>query len=234
VKRQTRKQLKTDNFAKDVGLTFSFLNEHRTETIRYGLIGLAVVILGVGYYFYSRYQATAREAALTDAMKVDEAIIGPSPSPTNINFPTQAEKDKARTKAFTDLALKYHGTVEGAIGGIYVAAEQSDKGNFAAAEKMYKDVVDSAPDDYASEARISLAHVYAAEGKTAEAEKLMRYQIDHPTALVSKDEATLELADILAPTNRDEALKLVGPLRSARTAVSKVALSEYGRISSGQ
>ena len=91
-------------------------------------------------------------------------------------------------------------------------------------------------DDYASEARISLAHVYSAEGKTAEAEKLMRYLIDHPTALVSKEEATRELADILAPRNRDEALKPdrapAGSLTQHRR-VSKVALSEYGRITTG-
>ncbi len=81
MKRQTRKQLKTDNFAKDLGLTFSFLSEHRAETIRYGLIATAIVLLGFGYYFYSRHQAAVREEALTAAMKVDEAIIGPKPTP---------------------------------------------------------------------------------------------------------------------------------------------------------
>ncbi len=45
MRRLTRKQLKTDKFAQDVGLTFSFLKEHREETIRYGLIALAVVLL---------------------------------------------------------------------------------------------------------------------------------------------------------------------------------------------
>lgn len=231
MKRTTRKQLKTDKFAQDVGLTFSFLSEHRAETIRYGLIGLAVVILGTGYYFYSRHQAAAREEALAAATKIDEAIIAPNPTPTNLNFATQEEKDKARSQAFADLATKYHGTAEGAVGGIFTAAEQSDKGNFAAAEKIFKDVMDSAPEEYAGEARVSLAHVYAAEGKTPEAEKLMRYLMDHPTALISKEEATLELGDILAKSNCAEALKLIEPLRSSRTSVSKVALSAVGRIS---
>jgi predicted negative regulator of RcsB-dependent stress response len=230
VDRQTRKQLKTDKFAQDLGNTFSFLSDHRSEAIRYGLIGLAVIILGVGYYFYSRNQATAREAALEKAMQIDQAIIAPNPTPTNINFPTQAEKDKARTQAFSDLATKYHGTSEGAVGGIFIAAEQSDKGNFAAAEKIYKDVMDSAPEDYSSLARISLAHVYAAENKTPEAEKLLRYLMDHPTALVSKEEATLELGDVLSKSNCKEALKLIEPLRTSRTVISKIALSEVGRI----
>jgi predicted negative regulator of RcsB-dependent stress response len=231
VRRQTRKQLKTDKFAQDVGLTFSFLNEHRSETIRYGLIALAVVILGVGYYFYSRHQAEAREEALAAAMKIDEAVIAPNPTPTNINFATQAEKDKARTQAFADLATKYHGTAEGAVGGIFIGAEKADKGDLVAAEKIYKDVMDSAPAEYAAQARVSLAYVYAAEGKTPEAEKLMRYLIDHPTALISKDEATLELGNILAKSKPAEALKLIEPLRdSHRTAISKAALTEVGLI----
>jgi predicted negative regulator of RcsB-dependent stress response len=238
VKRQTRKQLKTDKFAQDVGLTFSFLSEHRTETIRYGLIGLAVVILGVGYYFYTRHQAAVREDAMAAAMKIDEAIIAPKPTATNLNFATQKEKDTARTQAFSDLATKYRGTAEGAVGGIFIGAEKTDKGDLATAEKIYKDVMDSAPEEYSAQARISLAHVYAAEGKTPEAEKLLRYLIDHPTALVSKEEATLELGDILTKSNPAEALKLVQPLTTpksnpgavSRTAISKVALAEVGRI----
>jgi predicted negative regulator of RcsB-dependent stress response len=230
VDRQTRKQLKTDKFAQDLGNTFSFLSDHRSETIRYGLIAVAVIILGVGYYYYSRSQAAAREAALEKAMQVDQAIIAANPTPTNINFPTQAEKDKARTQAFSDLATKYHGTAEGAVGGIFIAAEQSDKGNFAAAEKIYKDVMDSAPEDYSALARMSLAHVYAAENKIPEAEKLLRYLMDHPTDLVSKEEATLELGDILAKSDCKGALKLIEPLRNSRTAVSKIALSAVGRI----
>jgi predicted negative regulator of RcsB-dependent stress response len=230
VKRQTRKQLKTDKFAQDVGLTFSFLNEHRAESIRYGLIGLAVVLLAVGYYFYSRHQATGREEALAAAMKIDQAIIAAKPTPTNINFATKEEKDKARTQAFSDLATKYRGTAEGAVGGIFIGAEKADKGDFAAAEKIYKDVMDSAPEEYSAQARISLAYVYSSEGKPQDAEKLMRYLVDHPTALVSKEQATLELGDILSKSNCKEALKLIEPLRSSRTAISKIALTEVGRI----
>lgn len=231
MKRLTRKQLKTDKFAQDVGLTFSFLSEHRSETIRYGLIGLAVVIVGLGIYFYNRHQTDARQEALAAATKIDQAIIGPNPTATNINFTTQAEKDKARTQAFLDLFTKYHGTAEGSVGGIFIGAEKADKGDFVDAEKIYKDVMDSAPSEYSAQARVSLAYVYAAEGKIPEAEKLMRYLIDHPTALISKQEAELELGNILAKSNPVEARKLIEPLRdSPRAAISKAALNAMGNI----
>ncbi len=229
--RQTRKQLKTDKFAQEVGDTFSFLNEHRSESIRYGLIGLAVIVLGAGYYFYSRHQAAVREDALASAMRIDNAIIGTADTLTNKAFPTEEAKQQARTKAFSDLATKYHGSSEGAIAAIYLGADQADKGNYADAEKVYKDVVDSAPKVYAAAAEVSLAQLYAGEGKTQEAEKLLRYRIDHPAELVSSDAARLDLADVLANTNPAEALKLAEPLRnSPHPAISKEALNIVSRI----
>lgn len=231
MRRQTRKQLKTDKFAQEVGETFSFLSEHRTESIRYGLIGLVVILLGAGYYFYNRHQATAREDALAQALRIDDAIIAPADTLTNKAFPTQQAKDDARLKAWSDLASKYHGTTEGGIAGIYLAADQADKGNFANAEKIYKDVVDSAPKLYAAQAELSLAQVYAAEGKTQDAEKLLQDRIDHPSELVSSDEAKLELAELLSTANPAEALKLAGPLRNSNhPAVSKEAINVVGRI----
>lgn len=233
--RQTRKNIKTDKFAEEIGHTFSFLTSHRDETKRYTVIGLAVILLAGAIYVYVSHQANAREQALAEAIKIDEAVIGPAPQPPNINFPTQEAKDQARTKAFTDLAAKYHGSQEGAIAGIYIAAEQVDKGNYAQAEKLYQDVVDSASADYASLARMALAQVYAAEGKNADAEKAMRSVIDHPTALVSKEQATIQLADLLIPTNPAQAKKLLEPLLKpdapgVRTAINQAAITEMGKL----
>lgn len=229
--RQTRKQLKTDKFAQEVNDTFSFLSEHRTESIRYGLIALAVIALVGGYFLYNRHEASVREAALAEAFRIDEAIIGNADTPTNKAFPNEAAKDQARAKAFSDLYTKYHGTTEGSIGGIYMAADQADAGHYEAAEKIYKDVVDSAPKIYAVQAEIALAQVYAAENKTDEAKKILQKYVDHPSELISSDAAKLYLADILASTNRQEALKLAEPLRtSSHVYISKEALNEVSKI----
>jgi len=235
VNRQTRKQLKTDKFAEEVGQGFSFvsslLTEHRTEVIRYGLIAIAVIVIGAGYYFYSSSQAAKREDALEAARKIDGASVGPTAPPNGgPHFATQEEKDKARAAAFADLYTKYRGTTEGSVGGIFTAAAKADKGDFAAAEKIYQDIIDSAPKDYVSLAQMSLAECYAAQGKTQDAEKILRDLIAHPTALVSAEEAKLELADIMAPTNPKEAIALVQPLTGMRTVISKAAIKELGKI----
>ncbi|SRR5579883_1521284 len=228
--RQTRKQLKSDPFAQEVGLTWEWVTEHRSEITKYGSIALAVILVAAGVYFYNRHAAAVREEALAEAMKIDNATVSATPQPPNMTFATQEEKDKATDKAFTDISVKYHGTQEGAIAGLYLGGRLAEKGKVAEAEKIFKDVVDSAPKDYASLAKISLAQVYASEGKMDDAKKLMQDVIDHPTALVSKEQAQIELAQMLANSDPAAARKLLEPLRTARTAVSRAAIDEMGKI----
>jgi predicted negative regulator of RcsB-dependent stress response len=230
VDRQTRKDLKTDKFAQEVTHTWEFLSLHRAEVQRYGIIAVIVIVLAGGWYFYSRYQAGAREEALAQALRVDDATVGPQAQPPLMNFPTAEDKEKAVQKAFADLAAKYPGTQEGAIAQMNLAGAAADKGDLATAEKMYKGVVDSAPEAYASVATVALADIYAAQGKYDEAEKLLRKLMDNPTPFVSKEEATLHLAEVLADTKPAEARKLLEPLRTARSSVSRAAIAALSKI----
>jgi predicted negative regulator of RcsB-dependent stress response len=227
--RLTRKDLKTDKFAQEVGNTFEFLAEHRSQVKLYGGIALGLIVLGAGYYFYSNYRASVRRDALAAAIKVDDATVG-QPQPPLLNFATQEEKDKARAEAFAKVASQYRGTQEGAIAQLYVAADLADKGKLAEAEKAYQDALSSAPDAYASLASVALAGVYSAQGKTADAEKLLRELIENPTPFVSKDEATIHLAEVLAATKPAEARKLLEPLRTSRSSISRAAITMLGNI----
>jgi predicted negative regulator of RcsB-dependent stress response len=233
VNRKLRKQLKGDKFAEEVGAGVSWIDHHRSLLGRYGLIALAVVVVGGGIYFFMRYQSNARAEALAEAMRVDTAAVLPAPVPPGgLSYASQAEKDVARTKVFTDLAVKYHGSQEGAIAQMYMASDAADKADFKNAERMYKDVVDSAPAGISSMARLPLAQVYVAEAKTAEAEKLLREAVAHPSVTVSKEEATIQLAKLLIKTNCSEARKLLEPLRMERSTVSRAAVSTLGETAS--
>jgi len=230
--RHTRKELKTDKFAQGVGSGFEFLSEHRGQATRWGLIGLAVVIIVGGIWVYRSHQATLRAELLGKAMQVDDASIG-APQPPRLNFTTPEDKEKARIAAFTEVAVKYPGSPEGAIAQLTVAAAQADKGQIDEALKTFKNIVDTAPEPYDSVAKLSLAQIYGSQGKTADAEKLLRELIAKPTAFVSKEQATLELGKLLAASNPAEARKLVEPLSaSPRTAVSRAAVALMGTISS--
>jgi predicted negative regulator of RcsB-dependent stress response len=226
--RLTRKDLKTDKFAQEVGHTVEFLSHHRSETLRYGLIGLAVLVIGVGFYFYNRHQATLRAETLTNALRINDGVVSPTPQPPNLTFVTQEEKDKQRTQAFMNLAATYHGSQEGAIAQFYLAGPLLEKGKLDEAEKIYKDVADSAPAAYASMAQLSLAQIYAGQGKTAEAKNLLQALMNKPTMFVSKEQAALALAEILSKTDPAAAKKLVDPLTRIvnRPAISQAAIAQ--------
>ncbi len=229
--RQTRKDLKTDKFAEDVFDVFEWASAHKGEVMRYGALLVAVVLIVVGVVYYNRSQAAVREEALAKALRIDDATTGEVVQPTNMHFDTEAEKDKARAQAFTDLSTKYSGTQEGAVADLYLGSYAVDEGNLAEAEKRYKKVVDQGPKAYAGLARLSLAQVYASEGKTADAEKVLRDAMANPSLTVSKEHAALVLGELLAQNNPAEAHKLIDPLRtSLRGAISRTAITDSANL----
>ena len=76
-----------------------------------------------------------------------------------------------------------------------------------------------------------MAQIYASQGKNDEAEKLLKQLVDKPSVFVSKEQATLDLAQVVAKRNPAEARKLLEPLSaSPRTAVSRAAVGIMGSI----
>ena len=229
--RAHRRELKHDKFVEQVGYSVEYAAEHKSQLVKYGAAALGVLALAVVWYFYSNSQAATRQQALREAMRIQEAQIGPSQSEFVVSFPTQAEKDAAVVKTFTELSSKYPGSDEGAIAQFFLGVAAADQGKLAEAEKHFKAAVDAADKVYASQAKLSLAQVYEATGRVPEAEKLLRSMINDPTILVSKEQATVALARTIAKSNPSEARKLLEPLRQERGPVSRAALSALGEIS---
>ena len=228
--RITRKELKTDKFALEVGHTVDFFEEHHTEILRYGAVAVAVVALVFGIMLYRAHLHTVRQEALAHALQIQEAPVGQAPPGTEITFATQDAKDKEAAKAFGELASKYSGTDEGYIAEYYLGCLAADQGKLSEAEKRFQSVADSANKRYASLANLSLAQVYFAEGKGDQGEKLLRYLMDHPTVFVSKDQAAISLAKSLAHTKPAEARKLLDPLRAVPGPVSQTAIQAYSEL----
>ena len=226
--RITRKELKSDKFAQEVGLTVTFFEEHQKDVVRYGAIAAAVVLLIVGYTVYQRHQRVAREEALTLAIQIQESPVAQAGDPHS--FPTQDSKDQAALKAFGDLASKYSGTDEGNIAVYYVGAIRADEGKLAEAEKFFLQVADHASANYASLAKLSLADIYYSDGRTDQAEKTLRDLIAHPTIFVSQDDATITLARHLAAKNPAEARKLLSPIKGGKGPVASMAQELYAEL----
>jgi predicted negative regulator of RcsB-dependent stress response len=229
VARITRKELKSDKFALEVGQTVTFFEEHQKEIARYAVVAATVGLLVIGYGYYQRREHGIRQQALTKAVEVQEAPVGPSAS-GGLSFPTQEAKDREALRVFTDLRNKYSGTDEGEIAEYYVGAVKADQGKLAEAEKSFLEVARKGDEKYASLAKLSLAQVYFAEGRSDAAESTLRELIARPTMFVSKEQATVTLARCLMLKKPAEARKLLDPLRNVPGAVGQVALQVYGEI----
>jgi len=223
VDRLTRKELKKDKFAQEVGHTVEFLGEHRQQFVRYGGVALAVIIVVAGLLYYNKRQHEVRQRELYSASQLMTAPISVTPVPGFQTFVNEAEKNQAVIKAFSSLASKYSGSDEGNIAQYYLGTIALAQGRVDDAAKLLSQVAGSGNKDYASVAKLALADLYATQGKTSEAEKLLRPLIASPTVLVSKEQATISLARLLASSNPSEARKLLEPLRAAKGGVGRAA-----------
>jgi len=230
VARITRKELKSDKFALEVGQTVSFFEEHRQEILRYGAVALGAAVLIAGWLVYQKHQRAGREEALASAILVQEAPVTTTASPGALAYTTQAAKDEATTKAFSGLAAKYPGTTEGEVAQYYLGAIEADASKMAEAEKNFQEVAQHGNANFASLAKLSLAQIYYADGRDAQGEKILRDLIDHPTALVSKEQATVTLARYLIIKRPAEARKLLDPLKTIGGPVGQLVLSLYGQL----
>ena len=222
----TRKELKSDKFALEVQHSVEFVSQHRQQMIQWAVGALAVVLIVIGIVWYRSYQHSARQEALHAAMLIQNSTVGPSQSEYVVSFPTAQARETAVVKAWRDMATKYPGTQEGDIAEFFLGTNAADVGNLPEAAKHLQAAIDSGNGPYATEAKLALAQIYAAQGKLNDGVQLIQSVIDHPTVVVSKDAAILALADLVKTSDPQRARKLVEPLRtSARSAVSKAAIT---------
>ncbi len=229
--RLTRKDLKSDKFALEVGHTVDFFEHHRTEMYRYGagLLVLAIIVFGVSAY--RGHQHDLRQQAMADAILAQEAPVGGGAPGTPLTFPTQEAKSTEVAKRFSEISAKFSGSGEATIAEYYLAAIAADAGKIGEAEKRYKSVLDNGDSKYAPLAKMALAQLYFVDGRVAQAEQILRELIANPTIFVSREAATIVLARGLAKSKPAEARKLVEPLRTSRSAVSQAAINLYGELS---
>ncbi len=218
----SRKALKQDKFAVEVEHTVDFFAAHRPQAIRYGGIALAVILIVGVVWFFRSSQRSARQQVLGQAMTLFTAPVGAAQG-SGPSFPSQAAKDDAMNKALTKIVADYPGSEEAYIAEYYLAAADIDKGKPDDARKKYQDVIDHANANQASLAKLALAQADLAQNRAADASRLFKDLMDHPTDVVSKEQATIDYAQAIAPSQPDEARKLLTPLASTPSDISSIA-----------
>lgn len=234
--RQTRHDLKSDRFVQEVAHTVSLFEQHRTTIIRAGIALALVIVAGVGFYYFNESRRATRQADLAKAMKTYNALVTPGATgdARTLTFPTEEARQEAIQKEFGALVTRHSGSEEAAIASYLLGVNAADRGELDESVKQLEKALKDAGPDYAGLARLALADVFAAQGKTAEAEKMLRAVIAKPSALASKEQATLNLARLLARSKPEEAKKLLEPLRTETGAASRAAISLLSELSQPQ
>ncbi len=226
--KQLREQLKHDKFVEEVGHTVDYLSAHRDAVRKYGMAAGALVLVAIGIWTFLGWQRGARRDDLRKAQSILEAQTGDV-------YKTIADKDAAALKAFNDMASKYSGSREGTIAQLQAATLLCDQGKEADCEKALQTAAASGDAEGASLGKLSLATYYQAQGKNDQAEPLLRQLMDRPTAMVSKEQATIALARLIGKTKNAEARKLLEGLQSStRPPVSRAAVAAMGELSAAK
>jgi hypothetical protein len=224
----SRKELKQDNVALKVEETRHFFVEHRDSIIKAGIAVVIIVVIGFGSWFFISSRRQARQQALASAVELQNAPVGAAPPNGGPSFPTEAAKTAAVTKALNSVMAE--GSEEGYAAEYYLAGLNAANGKTDEALKQYDHVATNAGDDYASLAKLAKAQLLFSLNKSSDAQAVLRDLMAHPTAMVSKEQAAMTLAQGIAATQPEEARKLLLPIASAHSDVSQAAVTAMAEL----
>lgn len=211
----SRKDLKQDVVAETVEHQIDWFAKHKPAMTRYGIAAVVAVVVVWGGWSYRDYAIANRQHALAEALAVQLAPIGQAPPSGGLSFASEEARAVAAEKAFTKVSADFAGDEEGYLAEYYVAGIDADNGKLDAALKKYQDVASRAGANYASIAKLAIAQLYFAQGKTSEAKTVLKDLADHPTDLVSKEQAEVILAKGISATEPEAARKLLLPIAGA-------------------
>jgi hypothetical protein len=227
----SRKELKQDNVALKVEETTHFLVTHRALVTKAGGVVLAVLVIGLGSWFFISSRRDAREQALASALTLQSATVGATAAPTGTQtFPTEAAKSDAIRKAFNSIISQDGGSDEAYAAEYYLAGIDVTDGKQDDALKKYDHVASGSNADYASMAKLAKAQVLFSLNRTPEAETVLKDLIANPTAMVSKEQASMVMAKGIAASQPEEARKLLTPIAAEKSDVAQAAVTALGEL----
>ena len=226
----TRKELKTDQFAITAEHAADYLGMHRRQAVQVaGLVLLALVLIGGGYFWWD-HARSVRADRLSEALQTADTPVGATAQPGGASFPNQQAKDAAETKALTGITRDFSGSREAAISEYLLAGMASTAGHDDEARRHFQNAADSGDKEYSSLAKLALGEMDFSENRAADGQKVLQGLMDHPTAVVSKAQATITLARLISHAHPMEARALLAPLIKEPGQVGQMASLVQGDI----
>jgi hypothetical protein len=156
-------------------------------------------------------------------------IVG-APASTQ-SFPSEAAKSDAIHKAFNSIISQDGGSDEAYAAEYYLAGIDMSDGKTDDALKKYDHVASGADSDYAPLAKLAKAQVLFSLNRAPEAEAILKDLIANPTAMVSKEQASMVLAKGIAASQPEEARKLLTPIAAEKSDIAQAAATALSDIS---
>jgi TolA-binding protein len=213
VRAEARHQLKEDRFSKATfeaaEKTVHWTQEHQSKLVVALIVVAVVAAIAIGGWYYVQSQDEKASFELATAVRTLDTPLRPAGTPEQpgyASFESGTARATEARKQFQAVADKYPQTHTGKMARYFVGLTSAQLGDNAAAERNLQEAAGSSDSDLASLGKFALASEYANEKKDSQAIDLYKQLIDHPTMLVGKVTAQLELASFYASHQKpDEA-----------------------------
>jgi tetratricopeptide (TPR) repeat protein len=222
---QTRSELKKDDvFIHSTQVGLDWIAENRGKALRIAIAAIVIIALAVVGIVVYQQRSQAAASAFGSAVSVyNTPIADPAqPVPPGVKtFATAADRAKAASPLFEDVAKRYGSTAAGHNALYFAGLCAADMGNNAAAEASFRKAGDLHDANIAALAHLALANLLTQHGQTAEAIKIYQDLINHPVSTVPASTAQLQLAQLYeANNNSAEANKIYALLKAKDTTTA--------------
>ena len=209
MKKELRRQIKTDEFVSWVGRSMSWVSAHAQET---RIVLVVAVLLGLGAAGFSYLQERrSREAqrAMAAALETFQAPLEAElpegfERPRGPIFATAKEKYEKAAAAFEGVARRYGSLPVGRRAGYFAALSRAELGDLEGAEKALSEIASAGGSDslVPALARLCLADLKRRAGKVDEAVDAYRQLTEDRALPLPRDHALMGLAATLEDARR--------------------------------
>lgn len=200
--RQTRHQLKQDEFRDTLDHFEDYFKQHYKEILNATIIVVAVIGLAGGLKYYTDRQEAQANADLGSALQTFRAYVGPAQpgatDPGAASFPTAQEKYKKALEQFQGILDKYKMIPRPkavSVARYQAGVCQALLENHAAAVQTLQEASRDHDHEIATLSNFALAGELVKTGRVPDAVKLYQELADHPSISVPKASALLAMAD---------------------------------------
>lgn len=223
----TRHQLKEDRIAKAISDQVHWTVDHRKIIIIVVIVVAIAAIAAVGGWTMMKNRDDQASKALGEAVRVYSTPLntpGQQTPPEVKTFDTAKARSEAAHKEFAKVAADFPSTKNGKYAQYMAGVTAAETGDTKKAEELFNLVITARDSDLSSLARLSLASLYAAQKKDADAIKLYKEVIQADSNAMPKVAAQIELASYYeANNNTAEAIKIYEEIQKSEESDRKKA-----------